>query len=79
MNAICRDAEIRFLESKLQSDQAEFIAVYGRRRIGKTYLIRELLSDRFSFAMSGVINGDKSEQFQAFSDALEDYGYKMEC
>ena len=76
MNAICRDAEIRFLESKLQSDKAEFIAVYGRRRIGKTYLIRELFSDRFSFAVSGVLNGDKSEQFQAFADALEDYGYK---
>ena len=46
MNAICRDTEVSFIEGKLQSDQAEFIAVYGRRRIGKTYLIRELLSDR---------------------------------
>ena len=41
----------------LDSEQAEFIMVYGRRRVGKTYLIREAFKNKFAFYMTGM-NGD---------------------
>ena len=76
MDVVCRNEEIEFLEKKLSSNQAEFIALYGRRRIGKTFLIRQLFSRRFAFAVSGVLNAPTKEQFMVFADALTDYGYK---
>ena len=36
-----REEEKKILLSLLDSDKSEFVAVYGRRRVGKTYLIRE--------------------------------------
>lgn len=41
-----REREIRTLESFFQSPTSEFLAIYGRRRIGKTYLIREFVSEQ---------------------------------
>ena len=76
MNAICRDAEIRFLESKLQSDQAEFIAVYGRRRVGKTFLIRETFENRFDFQFTGAANLTARKQLVRFRRALKEHGQK---
>ena len=38
-----REKEIMELKKYLSSEQSEFIAVYGRRRVGKTFLIKELL------------------------------------
>ncbi|MGL9758245.1 MAG: ATP-binding protein [Wolbachia sp.] len=38
---IGREKEIAILENKLLSQPAEFIAIYGRRRVGKTYLIKQ--------------------------------------
>ena len=38
---ISRDREKRILLDALQAEESQFIAVYGRRRVGKTYLIRQ--------------------------------------
>ena len=40
-NIIGREREQQILEERLSSGRAEFIAVYGRRRVGKTFLIKE--------------------------------------
>ena len=45
-----RDELVRMYES----DESEFVAVYGRRRVGKTYLIREVFTDKFTFRHSGL-------------------------
>ena len=49
MSIIGREREQDVLQTCLQSDRPEFLAVYGRRRVGKTYLIKEYFNDRFSF------------------------------
>ena len=49
-----RNAEIELLNKILHDDKSHFVAVYGRRRIGKTYLIRETFNDRFTFQHSGL-------------------------
>ncbi|WP_375603909.1 ATP-binding protein [Wolbachia endosymbiont of Anurida maritima] len=51
---IGREKEIAILQDKLLSQSAEFIAVYGRRRVGKTYLIKQFFSkhaDSFKYSM----------------------------
>ena len=51
---IGREEEKRILEALLNSGRPEFLALYGRRRIGKTYLIREFFKNTFSFYATGV-------------------------
>ena len=57
-----------------QSNQAEFIAVYGRRRVGKTYLINHVFGKHLAFSMTGIIGGKRGAQLQAFVDAMDIYG-----
>ena len=75
MNIIGRRKEMQLLEQYTASDRAEFIAIYGRRRVGKTFLIRQYFNNRFSFDITGIIEGRKTDQMAAFNDALKQYGY----
>lgn len=72
---IGRQAEIKQLKNYYNSGKAELIAVYGRRRIGKTYLVRNLFRDKFCFEMSGSIGAGSDTQLSNFTHALHDYGY----
>ena len=71
---IGRVVEQRLLESYLQSDKSEFIAVYGRRRVGKTFLIRNVIADKASFSMSGMENVSTEEQLMNFTISLNRFG-----
>ena len=53
-----------------ESNQPEFIMVYGRRRVGKTYLIREVFKDKLSFYMIGMNGVGLNEQLQNFASSL---------
>ncbi len=68
-----REKEITELKKYLSSEQSEFIAVYGRRRVGKTFLIKELLEEQFCFRMTGKENARFGEQLLNFSYALSDF------
>lgn len=70
-----RDDECRRIDSLLYSGKAEFIALYGRRRVGKTYLIDEYLKDKIAFRVSGVLNQGTQAQMSAFRIALDKQGY----
>ena len=70
---IGRQEEIKLIESYLSSEKSEFIAVYGRRRVGKTYLIRQMVSDRASFVVSGMNDVPKEVQLMNFDSALRNY------
>jgi AAA+ ATPase superfamily predicted ATPase len=61
-----RELEIAKLTSALNSDRSELIAVYGRRRIGKTYLTREFYRDRIIFSFVGLNNEARSSQIENF-------------
>jgi len=41
-----RNDELNFLDSAYRSGRSEFIVIYGRRRIGKTELLREFIKDK---------------------------------
>lgn len=46
---IGRKNEIAMLQEALDSDQSEFVALYGRRRVGKTFLVTEFFTGQFAF------------------------------
>lgn len=71
---IGRKEEIEILESCLNSKQPEFLAVYGRRRVGKTYLIREFFNGKFAFYATGIKKCNNRQKLKAFKDALVRYG-----
>ena len=70
---IGRVEEIQELEKYLTSGQSEFIAVYGRRRVGKTFLIKELFEGKFTFRMTGRENALTNENLMNFAYALDDF------
>lgn len=72
---IGRDIETSLLDSYINSSKAEFIAIYGRRRIGKTFMVHQHYLGRLDFEATGVIDGEKGEQLAAFSQALRNAGH----
>ena len=70
---IARESERASLDRIYQSSEAEFIAVYGRRRVGKTFLIRRFFKDKscLLFQLTGIHNAPLSKQLEAFTKELE--------
>jgi uncharacterized protein len=69
-NLIGRASEINVLKEAIQSPEAELIAVYGRRRVGKTYLIRTVYENDIVFETSGLNNMPMADQLENFSANL---------
>ena len=57
-NIVGREIEIEKLENYIASRKSEFIAIYGRRRVGKTFLVKELLEDLYARKVSRLETGD---------------------
>lgn len=67
---VARHAERRIFDEALSSPDAELIAVYGRRRVGKTFLIRELYARQLCLELVGIHDADLPTQLRAFAAAL---------
>lgn len=67
-----RESEIQVLDNLWKSTEAEFLAIYGRRRVGKTYLIREYFSQKqcLYFEITGQKDGSLEEQLENFIKIL---------
>jgi AAA+ ATPase superfamily predicted ATPase len=72
---IGRKKEREELEQYASSDKAEFIVVYGRRRIGKTFLVRETFAGDFYFCFTGIAHATLSEQLSEFTKTLARQGH----
>lgn len=75
-----RTKEIQILDAILYSKSSEFIAIYGRRRVGKTYLIREYFSqktkDCIYCEVIGIKDGALQDQLENFAEGLSKTFYK---
>lgn len=71
---IGRNKERALLNHILEDKRSHFIALYGRRRIGKTFLIRQVYNNRFAFQHAGVYGGDLKQQLLTFDLSLEESG-----
>lgn len=74
MKLIGREKEIRTLKEAMESKDSVFLAVYGRRRVGKTFLLRQTLSDRIVFSYSGKANITRQSQLKSFRLSLMEQG-----
>ena len=74
MSLVARKEEQKLLNQAVCKHESQFIAVYGRRRVGKTYLIREFFSERFSFVHTGYFNLPRKEQLSGFFKSLQKAG-----
>jgi uncharacterized protein len=68
---IGRYEEIKILSDLLFTPEAELVSVLGRRRVGKTYLLRETYKDHIVFEFVGVQGGSRREQLNAFTFSLQ--------
>ena len=77
---IGRGEEIKSLERILKSSKSEFVAIYGRRRVGKSYLVEEVYRDKIVFRAVGAYIKDKDDktykqtQLDHFYEGLLDCG-----
>lgn len=73
MSIIGREKEVEILDSVLNSPSAEFISIYGRRRVGKTYLINQYFQNKgIYFELTGRKDTPKSLQLSNFSQVYAD-------
>lgn len=77
---IGREQEIKEIEALYQANKPVFAVVYGRRRVGKTFLVRELLDKKLTFYHTGLspyeLKGKKLKEHQLsnFYSSLVKYG-----
>jgi len=72
-NLVGRSYEKRQFEKYSKSRQSEFVVVYGRRRVGKTFLIREFFNNNFHFQLTGLANATTHQQLVNFNASLKKY------
>jgi AAA+ ATPase superfamily predicted ATPase len=77
-NVVARDRELKIFHQVEQSRKSECLAVYGRRRIGKTYLIDETFNNHpFYFSFTGTKNSPHKKQIKKFMRKLVRLARKM--
>ena len=72
---IGRQHERQRLDNLLQSDKAELLSIIGRRRVGKTYLIREHYQKEMVFEFTGTKDAKKKNQLKKFAQKLKEYSH----
>ena len=73
---IGRKKEQERLYLATQEEDSMFVALYGRRRVGKTYLVRETFNNHFAFYHTGIAKSPMKKQLAAWRLSLREYGMK---
>ena len=68
-----RKEEQEILQKALASSEAEMIAVIGRRRVGKTFLVEQVYKDRIAFQITGLQKQPMQKQLRNFQDQLSEF------
>ena len=72
---IGRQKELKALQNAYESKESQLVAIYGRRRIGKTYLVNAAFNHVFAFHHSGLKRGNLKEQLKQFRLSLRQQGH----
>ena len=86
---IGREEELATISRLYASDRSEFLALYGRRRVGKSFLIEEALENKFAFMTVGLyikvdkddtekVESYRQQQLRHFYSSLLEYGLPEE-
>lgn len=76
MELVGRDNEIETFKHCLSSSESKLIALYGRRRVGKTFLVRKYFEGQMQFELTGLHNGSMEDQLEHFSKTLAKFGHE---
>ena len=68
---IGRQKEIQQLKECYASPVSQLIILYGRRRVGKTFLVNQTFDNKFSFKLVGDFNQNREEQLNNFYEELK--------
>ncbi len=71
MKLIGREFQKRQIDKLFNDNRSHFVAVYGRRRVGKTFLIKEYFHNDFTFYCTGLLNGNKHQQLNNFVTSMK--------
>lgn len=75
---IGREKEYLLLSKLKENTSSSFVAIYGRRRVGKTYLIRNAFNNKFEFQLTGIANSNTAQQLLNFNIAIKKYDSSTE-
>ena len=70
MGLIGRKKEINRLNELYNRTRSEFVVLYGRRRIGKTFLVRQVFRDRMTFQHTALASNSLSQQLVNFHHSI---------
>lgn len=76
-NIIGREKEQKILRAVCEEKEARLVAVYGRRRVGKTYLIKQFFNEQFDFFFTGIFETPMKVQLALFNEALHKYSHRQ--
>lgn len=68
-----RKEEQQILQKALASNEAEMVAVIGRRRVGKTFLVNCTYKKRIAFEITGIQSAPLKRQLRNFKDQLSEF------
>ena len=68
-----RERECQELHRVMESDRSEFVIVYGRRRVGKTFLVDQYYHGQYDFTFVGGHNLSRQRQLTSFARALKKF------
>jgi hypothetical protein len=75
---IGREKEKQVLLNAYNDEYSQFVVVYGRRRVGKTFLVRETFNYKFTFQHSGIANASRKVQLEEWAKSLSKHGLKVD-
>ncbi len=79
MSIIGRKLEQKQLLSKLDTNKSELVAILGRRRVGKTFLVRSTFQENLFFQFTGLYKGNLGDQLIRFNKTLQGAGGKKQA
>ena len=68
-----RGYEQKLIKQYYDTPKSELVAVYGRRRVGKTFLVKSVLGQKFDFWFTGMYETSRKVQLQQFGKELSKY------
>ena len=71
-----RKHEQAIIRNYLDNRKSELVAIYGRRRVGKTYLVKSMFANQFDFSFTGMYDVTRAIHLSLFQKTLEKYSGK---
>ena len=68
-----RKSQKKIMQGYLERKASAFLAVTGRRRVGKTYLIDQMYGEHFCLRVTGIQNADTATQINNFTQKIAEY------